>query len=98
MSLLAQKSATLQNAPSIARPFDLSAYRRIWTDYPFPALFKNLLITVVGFHIISMAFSCLAGYGVSPFQFAGMSRSFFLLITRCSPRACCSSFYNMMIR
>ena len=93
-------SDTFKMPPTfLPNPIDLSAYQRIWTDYPFLHFFKNSLVTVGVSTLISMVFSCLAGYGVSRFRFAGKASMLsFLLITHMFPSIMLLiPFYNMMI-
>jgi len=62
------------------------AYQRIWTDYPFARYFFNSFIVVSVSTLISLAFSCLAGYGASRFHFRGKGMFLtFLLITQMFP-------------
>jgi len=64
----------------------LDSYKRLWTDYPFLTYLKNSFAVTFGAVIISVAFSCLAGYGVTRFNFKG-KKSFvtFLLATQMFP-------------
>ncbi|TCL76270.1 carbohydrate ABC transporter membrane protein 2 (CUT1 family) [Hydrogenispora ethanolica] len=62
------------------------AFSRIWVDYPFGGYFWNSLVVVASATLISLAFSALAGYGVSRFQFRGKGVFLtFLLITQMFP-------------
>lgn len=64
----------------------LDAFIRIWTDYPFGRYFANSLIVVSAATLISLAFSALAGYGASRFQFRGKGMFLtFLLVTQMFP-------------
>jgi ABC-type glycerol-3-phosphate transport system permease component len=87
-------STSLKNDPEIFTipprwiPKDVSviAYQRIWTDYPFARYFFNSFIVVSVSTLISLAFSCLAGYGASRFHFKGKSMFLtFLLVTQMFP-------------
>lgn len=64
----------------------LESYRRLWSEYPFAVYFKNSIIISAGAVILSVGFSCLAGYGVTRFKFRG-KQSFltFLLVTQMFP-------------
>lgn len=64
----------------------LDSYKRLWTEYPFLTYFKNSIIISMGAVLLSVGFSCLAGYGVTRFRFRG-KQSFlsFLLITQMFP-------------
>lgn len=64
----------------------LDSYQRLWTEYPFLTYFKNSIIISMGAVLLSVGFSCLAGYGVTRFRFRG-KQSFlsFLLITQMFP-------------
>lgn len=62
------------------------SFGRLWREYPFITYFKNSLIIVCGAVIISVAFSCLAGYGVTRFKFKGRNAFMsFVLITQMFP-------------
>lgn len=45
------------------------SYMRLWKEYPFLTYFKNSIIISVGAVVVSVMFSCLAGYGVTRFRF-----------------------------
>lgn len=63
-----------------------ASYQRIWTDYPFARYFLNSFIVVSCSTLISLAFSCLAGYGASRFHFRGKGMFLtFLLVTQMFP-------------
>lgn len=64
----------------------LDSHQRLWTEYPFLTYFKNSIIISMGAVLLSVGFSCLAGYGVTRFRFRG-KQSFlsFLLITQMFP-------------
>ncbi|TVY06582.1 carbohydrate ABC transporter permease [Paenibacillus cremeus] len=63
-----------------------AAFHRIWTDYPFARYFLNSILVVSASTIISLLFSCLAGYGASRFQFRGKGLFLtFLLVTQMFP-------------
>ncbi|MEZ3436266.1 MAG: carbohydrate ABC transporter permease [Lachnospiraceae bacterium] len=64
----------------------LESYKRLWSEYPFAVYFKNSIIISFGAVILSVGFSCLAGYGVTRFRFRG-KQSFltFLLVTQMFP-------------
>lgn len=64
----------------------LESYKRLWSEYPFATYFKNSIIISFGAVILSVGFSCLAGYGVTRFRFKG-KQSFltFLLVTQMFP-------------
>lgn len=78
---------------------DFSAYQRIWTNYNFLYYFRNSFIIAFAATLISMVFSCLAGYGVSRFRFGGKASFLsFLLITQMFPMVMLLiPFYKMMI-
>lgn len=62
------------------------SFIRIWTDYPFPLFFRNSFVIVISSMIVSLFFSCLAGYGVSRFNFTGKKAFLaFILITQLFP-------------
>ena len=62
------------------------SYMRLWKEYPFLTYFKNSIIISVGAVVVSVMFSCLAGYGVTRFRFKG-KESFlgFILMTQMFP-------------
>lgn len=69
-------------------PMDVTviAFQRIWTDYPFARYFFNSFFIVSVSTLISLAFSCLAGYGASRFHFRGKGMFLtFLLVTQMFP-------------
>ncbi|WP_175639336.1 carbohydrate ABC transporter permease [Metabacillus schmidteae] len=62
------------------------SFSRIWTDYPFGQYFFNSILVVSAATFISLAFSCLAGYGASRFNFKGKGAFLtFLLVTQMFP-------------
>ncbi|TDF95954.1 carbohydrate ABC transporter permease [Paenibacillus piri] len=64
----------------------IAPYQRIWTDYPFARYFLNSFIVVSLSTVISLVFSCLAGYGASRFHFKGKGLFLtFLLVTQMFP-------------
>jgi ABC-type glycerol-3-phosphate transport system permease component len=65
---------------------DVSAFIRVFTDYPFFDYFRNSLIVVVSSTVVSLAFSTLSAYGVSRFNFRGKGSFLtFLLISQMFP-------------
>ncbi len=70
----------------IPETFTIEAYQRLWEEYPFLTYFKNSIIIVLGSVIVSVAFACLAGYGVTRFKFKGKKGfTTFLLVTQMFP-------------
>lgn len=70
----------------IPNPFTVEAFTNLWTNYPFIDFFRNSLIIVLSATVISIVFSCLAGYGASRFKFAGRGAFLtFLLTTQMFP-------------
>lgn len=70
----------------IPETFTIEAYQRLWEEYPFLTYFKNSIIIVLGSVIVSVAFACLAGYGVTRFKFKGKKGFItFLLVTQMFP-------------
>jgi len=64
----------------------LDAFKRIWSNYPFPSYFKNSLLVVGISTIVAIFFSTLAGYGTSRFRFRGKGFYLtFLLVTQMVP-------------
>lgn len=67
-------------------PVSLEAYVGIFVNYSFGYYFRNSLVVVFSSTLVSMIFSCLAGYGVSRFKFMGKGTFLtFLLITQMFP-------------
>ena len=70
----------------IPETFTIEAYQRLWEEYPFLTYFKNSIIIVLGSVIVSVAFACLAGYGVTRFKFKGKKGfTTLLLVTQMFP-------------
>lgn len=70
----------------IPSPVSFEAYVNIWTNYSFTNYFINSIWVVGVSTLISMVFSCLAGYGVTRFNFKGKSSFLtFLLVTYMFP-------------
>ena len=64
----------------------LESYVRLWKEYPFLTYFKNSIIISLGAVVISVLFSCLAGYGVTRFDFKGKNGFLsFVLMTQMFP-------------
>jgi ABC-type glycerol-3-phosphate transport system permease component len=64
----------------------LAAFLSIWKDYPMLTWVKNSSLVVVFSTVVSIAFSTLAGYGSSRFQFRGRGALLaFLLVTQMFP-------------
>ncbi|MCU1586337.1 MAG: Inner rane transporter permease protein YcjP [Microbacteriaceae bacterium] len=65
---------------------DVSAFIRVFTDYPFVDYFRNSLVVVSASTVISLAFSTLSAYGLSRFEFRGRASFLtFLLISQMFP-------------
>jgi ABC-type glycerol-3-phosphate transport system permease component len=63
-----------------------AAFIRVWSDYPFTQYFGNSIIVVGASTLIALAFSALAGYGLSRFEFRGKGSFLtFLLMTQMFP-------------
>lgn len=64
----------------------LDSFKKFWGIYNFGQMTLNSLVTCLGSMIICTAFSCLAGYGVTRFQFKGKKTFMgFLLVTQMFP-------------
>lgn len=64
----------------------LEAAVRVWQDYPFPTWLANSLLVVLFSTTVSVAFSCLAGYGLTRFTFRGKGSFLtFLLMSQMFP-------------
>ncbi len=83
----------------LPHPVSIEAYIMIWKNYPFFYFFKNSLIVVFSSTLISMCFSCLAGYGASRYRFVGRGAFLtFLLTTQMFPSIMLLvPFYKVMI-
>jgi multiple sugar transport system permease protein len=63
-----------------------AAFTRVWSDYPFTQYFANSIVVVGASTLIALAFSALAGYGLSRFEFRGKGSFLtFLLMTQMFP-------------
>lgn len=70
----------------IPKNITFASFGRLWGEYPFLTYFKNSIIIVCGTVLISVAFSCLAGYGVTRFKFKGRNAFMsFVLISQMFP-------------
>ncbi len=70
----------------ISESMSFNAFKRIWTDYPFPRYFANSFTVVIVSTLISLFFASLTGYGVSRFRFSGRKTFLtFLLVTQMFP-------------
>ena len=70
----------------IPEDFSLRAATRVWSLYPFFRYLTNSLLVVVSSTIVSVAFSCLAGYGLARFRFPGRGSFLtFLLMSQMFP-------------
>lgn len=64
----------------------MASFRRLWSEYPFLFYFRNSIVVVFGSMLISVAFSCLSGYGVTRFDFKGKQAfMLFLIVTQMFP-------------
>lgn len=62
------------------------SYQTMWTDYPFLYYFRNSIAVTLLAVMISVAISCLAGYGTTRFQFRGKKTFLsFVLMTQMFP-------------
>lgn len=59
----------------------LQAFKQVWIDHPFLAYFRNSFLVVSSSTFISVAFSCLAAYGISRFKFRGRGLFMGFLLT-----------------
>jgi len=84
----------------LPKPFDLSAYSRMWTYYPFVNYFANSLIIVSASTILSIILSCLGGYGASRFNFLGRGSflTFLLIVQMFPPIMMLIPFYVMLTK
>ena len=77
---------TTQRATLFPQAVNAEGYLNIWTKYPFLTYMKNSAIVVISSTLISVAFSTLAGYGFSRFQFTGKGTLLmFILVTQMFP-------------
>lgn len=84
---LKTNTEAITNPPKwIPQNITFDSYKKIWTEYNFITYFKNSLITTFISLIVSVAISCLAGYGFTRFKFKGkQSMLSFILITQMFP-------------
>ena len=83
-----KNSLEVLKVPSHWIPQEISfeAFGRLWSDYPFATYFKNSFIISMASVLISVFFSCLAGYGATRFRFKGRNALMsFILITQMFP-------------
>lgn len=67
-------------------PFSVDSFRKFFSTYNFGKMTLNSLITCLSAMVICVACACLAGYGVTRFQFKGRKQLMsFLLITQMFP-------------
>ena len=70
----------------IPEEISLEAATRVWSLYPFLRYLTNSLVVVVCSTVISVLFSCLAGYGLARFRFPGRGSFLtFLLMSQMFP-------------
>lgn len=70
----------------IPNPISFDSFRKFWSLYNFGRLTMNSLVTCIGSTLICVIFSCLAGYGVTRFNFHGKKQFMgFLLVTQMFP-------------
>lgn len=70
----------------IPEQISLEAATRVWSLYPFLRYLTNSLVVVVCSTVISVLFSCLAGYGLARFRFPGRGSFLtFLLMSQMFP-------------
>ena len=76
----------------------LIAYRRFFEDYPFMTQLKNTLIYTLGSTVLVVVCACLAGYGVTRFNFKGKQAFMsFLLVSQMFPSVMLLvPFYNVI--
>ena len=62
------------------------AFGRLWAEYPFSEWLKNSSVITISSMVICVAFACLAGYGLTRFQFRGRNGLMtFVLVTQMFP-------------
>ena len=84
----------------IPSEISLASFKKFFGIYNFGTMTMNSLVTCLGSMIICTVFSCLAGYGVTRFNFKG-KKSFlgFLLVTRMFPSVMLVvPFYSMLTK
>jgi len=70
----------------ISGELSLEAATRVWSVYPFLRYLTNSVIVVASSTIVSVLFSCLAGYGLARFRFPGRGSFLtFLLMSQMFP-------------
>ena len=84
----------------IPSEISLASFKKFFGIYNFGSMTMNSLVTCLGSMIICTVFSCLAGYGVTRFNFKG-KKSFlgFLLVTQMFPSVMLVvPFYSMLTK
>ncbi|MHB8131399.1 MAG: carbohydrate ABC transporter permease [Mobilitalea sp.] len=81
------EAQTYSPKPSwIPNPITLDSFKKFFTTYSFGKMLRNSLITSLGSMVICVTCACLAGYGVTRFNFKGKKQLMnFLLITQMFP-------------
>lgn len=70
----------------IPKRISFEAFGRLWKEYPFGTYVKNTTLISLVSVVISVFFSCLAGYGATRFRFPGRKQLLsFILITQMFP-------------
>ncbi|HHV09228.1 MAG TPA: carbohydrate ABC transporter permease [Clostridiales bacterium] len=70
----------------IPDPVSFESFKKFWGLYNFGKMTMNSLATCLGAVVLCVAFSCLAGYGITRFKFKGNKQFMgFLLITQMFP-------------
>ncbi len=70
----------------IPDPVSFESFKKFWGLYNFGKMTMNSLVTCLGAVVLCVAFSCLAGYGITRFKFKGNKQFMgFLLITQMFP-------------
>jgi ABC-type glycerol-3-phosphate transport system permease component len=83
----------------IPHKFDFSAYKRIFTDYPFADYYKSSIVVSLFTVTISVVFALFAGYGVTRFRFRGKGAFLtFLLMTHMFPSIMLLIPYYVVLR
>ena len=78
----------------IPSEISLASFKKFFGIYNFGSMTMNSLVTCLGSMIICTVFSCLAGYGVTRFNFLG-----FLLVTQMFPSVMLVvPFYSMLTK
>ncbi len=83
------KNEVQLNSPNpiwVPDPINWSSFEKFFSTYSFGTMTINSLLTSLGAALVCTIFACLAGYGITRFQFTGKAQFLgFLLLTQMLP-------------